>query len=112
VSIEWSKQLKERALALTIHESKTDQEAKGKTLAVGAREVRELCALRAVEDWLAATDDQQKEDSPRDGPGNITDAFHRHDTGPPVQRAAGPAATNTRPASRLRHYQFIHMFRE
>jgi integrase len=64
VSIEWSKKLKERALTLTIHESKTDQEAKGATLAVGGREARSLCALRAVEDWLAATDEQQKGDSP------------------------------------------------
>ena len=64
VSIEWSKKLKERALTLTVHESKTDQEAKGATLTVGAREARSLCALRAVEDWLAATDERQKGDSP------------------------------------------------
>jgi integrase len=63
VSIEWSKKLQERAFTLTIPESKTDQEAKGEAITIGAREVRWFCALRAVEDWLAATDG-----APDDGP--------------------------------------------
>jgi len=64
VGIEWSKKTKERALSLLIHQSKTDQLGEGKTLTIGVREMRELCALRAVEDWLAATEDQLDDDAP------------------------------------------------